>query len=140
MHQRRLYPPAVTLQWSKEPWNDRFKERREDGIELRIGAGPLLSKPQDVTKAIGEEFLPAITPRIVLWQIPAVGDTLEAELPVGRPVGVKSGQLPAERVGFGEPLGEVVEVAQVKVRVGVAPKSAPRNRLGAESGRDGVDG
>ena len=50
------------------------------------------------------------------------------------------GQLLAERDGLGKPLGEVVEVAQIKVHVGVSLECAPSNGLGAEVGRDRVDG
>lgn len=53
---------------------------------------------------------------------------------------MESGQLLAERAGIGDALGEVVEVAQVKVNVGVVLERAPRNGLGTKGGRDGVDG
>ena len=140
--ERRLYLPAVALQRSKKPGNDDLKERRDEGIELRVGPGPLFSKPQDVAKTIGEELLPAIKPRVVLGQVAIVRHALEAELlPVGRLVYVEIGELLAERVRGGElPLGEVVEVAQAKVLVGVVLEGAPSNGLWTEAERDGVDG
>lgn len=84
VHKRRLHFPSVALQRPEKPGNDGLEERREDGIELGIGPGPLFSKPQNMAETVGEEVLPAARPRVVLGQVAIVSHAPEAELTVRR--------------------------------------------------------
>lgn len=108
-------------------------------------AGPFLAHSEDMPKAVGEEGLPAVVPGVVLGKVSVISHTLETELSRrGLAVSVKGCKVAAEVFGIRHvviPVAtKVVELAEVKVSIGICRKRAPSDWFGAELRDNSVDG